>query len=125
MRAVKFAAGLACGLIILLLTLTFSLENPEKALYQKTVELLMKQEGLVTNQEAEEHFPILIDIQSKMNRIAELNQIVQSRRQGPSPIQNGNESLYLEDCIQKIRLLQKVVRIELSQLMAASREAQP
>lgn len=125
MRITKIAAAVACGLALLLLTLTFTVKNPEVALYENTVEILMEQEGLTSNQEIEERFPILIGVQAKMSQIADLKRFMLDKTQSPAPIITEEDILQLEYYKQKIDQLQKVVRVDLSQLLAIYAESQP
>lgn len=118
MKVVKIAAGVACGLIILLLVLIFTVRNPETALYEETVEMLMKQEGSSSHREIEESFPILVEIQADMSRIAKLKQVVLVKTLGPATMINKEETLQLKDYHQTIRQLRKVVRKELLRLIA-------
>jgi len=125
MRIAKIAVATACGLTLLLLTLTFMVKNPEVALYEQTVEILMKQENLASSQEVDERFPILIDVRAKMNQIADLKRFVLDKTQSPAPIITEEEMLQLEYYKQKIYQLRKGVKVDLSQLVAIYTESQP
>lgn len=125
MSVAKTAAGIACGLTMLLLVLAFNIKKPETALYEKTVKILMRQEGLTTEQEIEERFPELNEIQSNMNQMAKLNQIVLRKTQGPSAITSEEENRELESYRQRLWQLRKKVRTELSQTIAIYTEVQP
>lgn len=125
MIVLKIAAGFAFGVMILLFVLIFTIKNPETALYDKTVEMLMRQEGVTTDREIKERYPILIEVQSNISRIAELNQIVLSKIQSPTPITNEEEALQLENYMQRVRELRKGVRTDLSRLTTAYAEGRP
>jgi len=125
MRITKIAAATACGLTLLLLTLTFTVKNPEVALYEQTVETLMEQEDLASSQEVEERFPMLIGVRAKMNRIADLKRFVLDKTQSPAPIITEEEVLQLEYYKQKIHQLRRGVKVDLSQLLEVYAESQP
>lgn len=125
MSVAKTAASIACGLTMLLLVLAFNIKKPETALYEKTVKILMKQEGLTTEQEIEERFPELIEIRSNMNQMAKLNQMVLRKTQGPSAITSEEENRELESYRQRLWQLRKKVRTELAQTIAIYTEVQP
>lgn len=117
MSVLKIAAGFACGLIGLLFILTFSLKNPETALYEETIEMLMAKEGKCSEQELVECYPILREIQTHIHEIAQLNQIVQSKSRNPAPMIDKAESLAMQAQLESIYLLRKIVREALSQLI--------
>ncbi|MEM8526403.1 MAG: hypothetical protein AAGG68_17305 [Bacteroidota bacterium] len=118
MKTIKIAAAVACGLTILLLVLTFTVENPELALYEETVQKLMAQEGINCDQEIKRRFPILLGIEKKMDRMANLKQLVLDKTRSPAPIITEKEVLQLEYYKKKINQLRKDVIMELSQLTA-------
>jgi len=117
MRTIKIAAAVACGLIILLLALTFTVENPEIAQYEKTVEILMEREHLTSEQALEKHFPTLVAIRSKIDQLSELNRMIADKTRSPAPIITEEEVLQLKHCREKIRQLRKGITLELSQLI--------
>lgn len=123
MRIVKIASACACTIGILVVALAFTVKNPETELYEKTVEMLMRQEGMSSHQEMEEHFPELLNIKSKMNRISYLNQIVLSKTRSPAPTITEGEALQMAYYTQRIRQLRRRVRTELSQLIATYAES--
>ena len=59
MKVIKIAATFACCFLIALFILIIIVENPEVALYNKTVKLLMNQEKLETEDEVLDFFPAL------------------------------------------------------------------
>ncbi|MEL6717394.1 MAG: hypothetical protein AAFO82_23755 [Bacteroidota bacterium] len=118
MRTIKIAAAVACGLTLLLLALTFTVKNPEIALYEETVELLMEQEGISCDQEITKRFPVLLDIQAKMKQLADLRQLVLDKTRSPAPVMAKEEIQQLEFYKLKINRLRKGVITELSQLAA-------
>ncbi|OJJ17020.1 hypothetical protein BKI52_30350 [marine bacterium AO1-C] len=122
MRVFKITAGLACGVTLLLFVLASTSKSPEAVLYKKTVEMLMKQEGLTSAKEIEAHFPSLKDVRSHMRQIAELKQVIASKNQNPAPVIGKEETLKLAGYQKKIRQLQRVVRTKLSQLTATYAE---
>lgn len=117
MKVIKIAAVIASSFLIALLFLITKVENPEVALYKKTIEMLMEQEGIATKQEVEEQFPILIDIKSTMNQIANMNEFVLSKTRNPAPILTEAEALQLVHYIKRIPQLREQVQEELTQLM--------
>lgn len=125
MSVAKMAAGFACGLTILLLVLAFTVKKPETVLYEKTVKILMRQEGLTTDREIEERFPVLNEIQSNMDQMAQLNQFILSKTQGPVPMTSEKESRELEYYRQKVRQLRQGVKTELSHIIATYAEDRP
>lgn len=125
MKVIKIAAVIASSFLIALLFLITKVENPEVALYKKTIEMLMEQEGIATKQEVEEQFPILIDIKSTMNQIANMNEFVLSKTRNPAPILTEAEALQLVHYIKRIPQLREQVQEELTQLMTTYVAFQP
>ncbi len=125
MNAVKIAVGFAGGITILLVVLALNVKNPETALYDKTVEMLMKQEGVTSELELEKRFPELIDIKSTMSQVTDLNQTMQRAAQNPAPMMTEGESWQMEYHRQRMHQLRHEVRAELSQLIVTYAERQP
>ncbi|MEM9674439.1 MAG: hypothetical protein AAF992_17735 [Bacteroidota bacterium] len=125
MNAVKIAAGFAGGITILLVVLALNVKNPETALYDKTVEMLMKQEGVTSELELKKRFPELIDIKSTMSQVTDLNQTMQRVAQNPAPMMTEEESWQMEHHRQRMHQLRHEVRAELSQLIVTYAERQP
>ena len=125
MNIVKVATGLACGLTMLLLVLALRTEKSETALYNKTVEVLMEQEGTNSEQETAALFPVLVGIQADLRRIAHLSLVIAQKTKGAVQIRTEGEALHLEDYRQTVAVLQKNVRSKLSQLLAAYNKNQP
>ena len=122
MNIVKITATAACGLAMLLLVTTFTIKSPETTLYKKTVELLMEQEGIASDQEVVECFPILLEIQSKIVQIADLKQQVRSQSHTAT---TEEETLQMDYYNQKIHQLQSGVKTQLIQLIATCVISQP
>ena len=118
-------AGVTCGILILLFILIVFVENPEKALYEKTVETLMTYNGLSSVQEVMEQFPELQDIQAKIKQIAYLKGNLQSRTGGPAPNLSKEGSLQIQIHAQEIHQLRRNVKEELTQLLADHAAGQP
>lgn len=125
MKVIKIAAVLACSFLISLLLLFIKVENPEIALYKKTVKTLMEQEGIASEQEIEERFPILIRIEADMKEVAELNQFILSKTQNPAPVLTEAAAIQLEHSLQKRSKLRQEVRTKLTQLLPAYTASQP
>lgn len=124
-NAVKIAAGLAGGITIVLFVLALTIKNPETALYEKTVETLMAQEGVTSEREVEKRFPQLIDIKSTMSQVTDLNRTMQRVAQNPAPMMTEQESQQMEHHRQKMHQLRQKIRVELSQLIVTYAEHQP
>ena len=125
MNVLEVATVLASSILVALFVLIIKVENPETALYQTTVEMLMQQEDLSSEQEVEERFPILREIKSKLNQIANMKQLMLRKTQSPSPILSEEESLQLKNYRQKIQQLRKVVRTDLLQLSETYAHSNP
>lgn len=125
MSVVKIATGLACGLIILLLSISFTAKNPEIALYEKTVKTLMQQEHLNSIQAVEIQFPILKDIKAKMDEIADLKEVVHSKTHHLAQSTSREESIQIAFYTKQVKQLQKLVRVELLELLATYSDLQP
>jgi len=125
MKVVKIATGIGRGLVVLLCILAFVLETPEHSQYEKTVEILMEQEGVSSIQEIEARFPVLADIQFCMNRIEHLTHIVQSKTRSLAPSVTEEETAQLEYYMHKIHQLQEEVRTGLSGLLVDEEVFQP
>ena len=116
---VKMAMGLACSISLVLLLVILATENPERALFERTVEELMAREGLNTFNEVIKSFPILKSIEADINRMGHLNRMIQSNAGGPAPVITKAKSLEMQECNQEIRQLRERVTRELLQLLAA------
>jgi len=125
MKVIKIAAVIASSFLVALLILITKVENPEVALYKKTIKMLMEQKGITTKKEVEEQFPILIDIQSTMSQIANMNEFVSSKTRNPAPILTEAEALQLVHYIERIPQLREQVQKELTQLMTTYVAFQP
>lgn len=125
MKIVKIMAALATLFLVALFTLIMSVENPEIALYEKTVQLLMQKEGVTSEKEAEERFPILIDIQTSMNKITKMNEFILNKTQNPAPILTEVEALQLIRYTQEIPKLREEIRRGLTQLMTTYEKVHP
>lgn len=117
-------ASFACGVIILLFMLSITLKNTETQRYEETVEMLMHKEGLSSAEEADERFPILIEIRAMMTRIDDLNKRVHRKAHSPAPIISQEESLQLTQAMQRVRQLRHGVKTGLAQLLASYAEGQ-
>ncbi|MEM9920717.1 MAG: hypothetical protein AAF990_21645, partial [Bacteroidota bacterium] len=117
MSIVKIAAAIiCCGTAILLFALTLNAEKSETVLYKETVEVLMQQEGLTSDQELEARFPILVEVQTNLARIAELKQLILDKVRSPAPTGSEQESQQMAYWQEKIHQLQAAVKAELSHL---------
>jgi len=125
MKTFKAVAVFACSFLVLLFTLITKVENTEIVLYKKTVKILMQEADVTSEQELKDSYPTLHEIQSNMNQIEHLNQMVLDKIKSPAPIVTEEESLQLEKHRQRISQLQKEVRTNLSQLLNESIENQP
>ncbi len=119
MKVVKFAMAFAACFLIVLIILIVNSENPEIALYDKTVETLMIQKGFTSVHEVLECYPTLKEIKNKIDRIGQLQVAIQSKTQGPAPMITEPESIQVQKDIKKIHQLRSHVRLELEQLVAA------
>ena len=125
MKVVKIAVGIARGLTILLCVLAFTLQSPEQSQYDKTVEMLMEQEGISSVQELEARFPVLASIQFCMHRIDHLTQLIQTKTRSLAPSVTEEETAQLEYYMRKIHQLQQEVSTELSGLLTHYEGVQP
>jgi hypothetical protein len=125
MKYIKIAATFASCFLIALFILIIIVENPEVALYNETVEILMNQEKLETEDEVLDHFSALKDIKSKMNRISYLKSSIHSITGGPAPNVSKEEGLYVQRCAHEIRKLQRNIKEELSQLITIYATVEP
>ena len=125
MKVIKIAAVIASSFLVALLILITKIENPEVALYKKTIEMLMEKEGITTKKEVEKQFPILIDIQSTMRQIANMNEFVSYKTRNPAPILTEVEAMQLVHYIERIPQLREQVQKELTQLMTTYVAFQP
>ena len=125
MKVIKIAIVIAINFLIALFILTAKVKNPEIALYEKTVETLMRKEATNSEQKIKERFPMLIDVQSNINKITKLNQILHSKIRSPSPMMTKEDTLQMEGYRQRLRQLRKIVRTDLSQLLATHGEGRP
>lgn len=118
MRFIKIAGAFACFITILIIALAFTGKNLETEMYEETVDMLMKQEGMTSDLACEERYPILVDVKTNLNLIASLNQIVLNKSRNPAPMVTEDEASQMEYYQQQIQQLKKVVRKELTQLIA-------
>lgn len=126
MSIVKIAAAIiCCGTAILLFALTLNAEKSETVLYKETVEVLMQQEGLTSDQELEARFPILVEVQTNLARIAELKRLILNKVRSPAPTGSEQESQQMAYWQAKIHQHQAAVKAELSHLIAAYAHCNP
>lgn len=125
MNIIKVVAISACGLLIVLFTLITSIENPEKKLFEETVESIMINEGLSSYQEVLDASPELKDIKSKMQRVSYLNNCINRIPRGPAPNVSREKSIQIQDYTHEIRQLRRNINEELTQLLAIYVENQP
>jgi hypothetical protein len=125
MKVIKIAATFASCFLIALFIMIITVENPEVALYNETVEILMNQENLETVDEVLHHFPALKDIESMMNRISYLKSSIHSITGGPAPNVSKEDGLYVQRCAHEIRQLQRNIKEELSQLVIIYAAVEP
>jgi len=118
MRFIKIAGAFACFITVVVIALAINGKNPETEMYEETVDMLMKQDGMTSDLECQERYPILVDIKKNMSKITSLNQIVLSKSRNPAPIVTEDEVFEVEYYRQTIQQLKKGVRTELSQLIA-------
>ena len=118
MKFVTIAFLSASSLLIVLCSLLFTLQNPEQALYDKTVKELMIREKLNTPEAVLNAFPALKAIQHKMEKTKHLRTMVNSKTQGPAPAISEDENLYLQKQMEKIRQLRKEINEDLKRLVA-------
>lgn len=117
MDSVKVAVGTACSILVVLVLLLVFLKNPERALYDRTMETLMIQEGFSSQEELQKRFPKLRDIDLKMKRIASLNANIRCLTGGPAPNISEKERQQLSQFREEIKLLERSIKEELT-LMA-------
>jgi len=125
MNVLKIITGIACGFLIVLMSLFVFLENPEKKLYEETVESIMKQEDLSSFQEVLDSFPEVKNIKLKIERIGYLKSSIHNITGGPAPNVSKEESLYIQDCTQEIRILQNSVQENLTQVLTTYAKSYP
>lgn len=124
MKAIKIAAVLAGSFLVVLLILIAKVKNPETALYEKTVKTLMQQEGINSQQEIEQRFPVLMEIQADMKEIAEMNRFILNTTRNPVPMISEAEIQQLKYYRQRTHQLQHNVRTTLSQLTVTYADGQ-
>lgn len=117
MNGIKVIAGLACSILIVLFLLIACTKNPEKALYEQTIKTLMIHQRVGSFQEVVEYYPELRDVQTKMERIAFLNNYIHHITTGPAPIVSREESIRIQDFNQEVRQLRVNVKATLTQLL--------
>lgn len=118
MKAVKIAVGFASGIMILLSTLLFTVENPETAMFEETILLLKEQKGLSSTQEVMDSFPALKGIKSQLDEIAYKKGYMLRKTGGPSPVLNEAETQYLEGLLEELQNLRNNVSQGLVQFLA-------
>ena len=110
MRSIHLAAGLACGILLLLFFLVNKVEKPELLQYEKTIDKLMIQEGMSSREEVVTRFPELGVIQSKIERIQDLSQMIQRMTEGPAPEISVEQGHQLQAYIKERQQLQRWVK---------------
>ncbi len=118
MNRIKVAVVMACCLLGALLSLVIIAQNPQQALYKKTVNTMMAYEGWSSEKQALDHSPELKDINAKMEQIARLNSAIHGMTAGPTPNLSREEINVLEDYREEIKMLQTNVNDQLVLLMA-------
>ena len=108
--------GVVCSLLVVLLMLTVFIKNPEEALFEKTIDRLMKQEETSSFKDVLECFPELRVIQSQMEKLTELNNRIIQLTQGPAPNVSREESLLVQEYSFEAQQLRTSIKEELNLL---------
>ncbi|RMF00614.1 MAG: hypothetical protein D6772_06140 [Bacteroidetes bacterium] len=115
MEAIKLAAGLACGLILLLCSVLVFVSTPENERYEQTVETLKRRQGLSSVEEVLAVFPQLQGIQLKIRRISYLHDQIHRITEGPAPDVSEEESRCIQAYMEEIHQLRQHVKQGLAQ----------
>ncbi|MEL7145567.1 MAG: hypothetical protein AAFO69_04295 [Bacteroidota bacterium] len=118
MYGVKVAAGMICGILLLLLLVVNLIENPSETLYEETVTELMVHEGLHSKSEVETQFPRIKAVNHKIARIATLNSKIHQLTGGQAPNLTNEKRILVSLLCKEMRSLQKSVHAELLQILS-------
>ena len=122
MNSIKVAAAISCCLITAIVVFVLLFENPQHALYKKTINTMMIQEGLSSEEQVLEHWPELKEVGKMMEKIGQLNSDIHSLTAGPSPMLSGEEQQLVEQYRMEIRTLQRSVNDQLALLLTSHTE---
>ncbi|MEO1214460.1 MAG: hypothetical protein AAFY45_13085 [Bacteroidota bacterium] len=106
MKSLTIGLGIALSLLILLLTTSILLQNPEQRKYQKTLDAFKAQTGIQSEVELLNQYPQLLELKNRIGKLEHMNGKVQNQMKNPMPMSAG-ESWKLKEQIQSIQLLRR------------------
>ncbi len=117
MNYLKIALILASSLLLAFFSLLLVAQNPEQAMFDKTIEKLMHESNLSTPEEVIDALPELKIVKHKMDIARYLSTMINCKIQGPNTVISERESLNIQTQIGIIRQLRKESREELERLV--------
>ncbi|MDW3652619.1 MAG: hypothetical protein R8P61_36415 [Bacteroidia bacterium] len=106
MKSLSIGLGIALSLLILLLTTSILLQNPEQKKYQQTLKAFEEQTGIQSETELLSQFPQLEALKKQIGKLERMNGKVQNQMKDPMPM-SSEESWKLKEQIQSIQLLRR------------------
>lgn len=106
MKSLSIGLGIALSLLILLLTASILLQNPEQKKYQQTLKAFEEQTGIQSETELLSQFPQLEALKKQIGKLERMNGKVQNQMKDPMPM-SSEDSWKLKEQIQSIQLLRR------------------
>ena len=119
MNYLKIALILASSILLAFFSLLLVAQNPEQAMFDKTIEKLMNESNLSSPEEVIDALPELKIVKLKMDSARYLSAMINCKIQGPNTAISERESLDIQTQIGVIRQLRKESREELERLVIA------
>lgn len=106
MKSLTIGLGIALSLLIILLTASILLKNPEQRMYQANLKAYQEQSGIQSEADLHQAFPQLKELKQYVGKLERMNGKVQNQMKDPMPM-SSEESWKLKEQIQSIQLLRR------------------
>ena len=106
MKSLTIGLGIALSLLIILLTTSILLKNPEQKMYQASLKAYQEQTGIQSEAQLHQEFPQLQELKRYVGKLERMSGKVQNQMKDPMPM-SSEESWKLKEQIQSIQLLRR------------------
>ena len=106
MKSLSIGLGIALSLLIILLTASILLKNPEQKMYQASLKAYQEQTGIQSEAELHQEFPQLQELKRYVGKLERMNGKIQNQMKDPMPM-SSEDSWKLKEQIQSIQLLRR------------------
>ena len=106
MKSLTIGLGIALSLLIILLTTSILLKNPEQKMYQASLKAYQEQTGIQSEAQLHQEFPQLQELKRYVGKLERMSGKVQNQMKDPMPM-SSEDSWKLKEQIQSIQLLRR------------------